>query len=815
MFLLLLQLAALVSPLLAQEQAHEFEDASLEPLPPADDECRAGAAEGGRPACALSALQRRGQKILGDPLVRAADGEEGKSEEADDEEELSLAEESAEESLQAHRRRRRHSRRRRSKPIVKGISYGPMPCKDGNCEALMDDFMCEAAKPMWGPRGRADLNTMSLMGANTVRLYGNSPAADHSSFLDEAHAQKLKVVVGMSDYPYTQMKDNCMRNGYDCYELVKAVYTMNLLKGFVVDEAVTPDKSYHPALSTVIVINEPDLKMPGIHDPRRFVKAVISALDGMLDAEKEVGVSGNFVNFTATFSFGVCSNCKGFTNKPALGQMCELEHAMLHPEAYGYTPKNDLSKAYHTRWINSFNTAAPAKYVRTDFVAPYEEYFTATPVVIMEYHTPFWNAYKDLSGIFAVAQNSSLLMGASFFEFQVRYDKGGTEEEFGMFGLGDYNLGSFDYYGDSFGDWCLKPVVDRFGSVPQLVAKAMGGKGPDWDNLCVPDPAKVTVDAEGYAKIVSQGPERIATFLSRVVRHLGGTVLDASGLTSFTADATAQSTGDAAEQFGNLVGLVAGSTASWVKWDPNAKCVADRAADAGSVGAAIGWACGKATSFNCTDMPTVCKGSVWATADWVFTEFYKEKGEAPLQNCYFGGAAILAAADYPGRRCDQECCSYSGGAALAPTVPPTLPPVFDPESKKTTTGPPTPSPEIAGDCHFQQTPVIHYFWDPKCLPRGGPGCRADGRHMECRFCGRGPFPACPTGPVKAQDVPTPSPAPSRKVVGDCHFDVEPALDYYWDTSCKPHGGAGCNADGTHMECRLCGKAPFPSCPSEG
>jgi len=821
--LLLLHLAALAPLVFVQGQAHESVDGSLDPLLSADDECPPSAAESGaadqdRLACALSALQRRGQKTLRDSRSQEAQEAEEEEEAEAEEEDDSFAEEREEESSEAGRRRRRR-RRRRSAPIVKGISYGPIPCKSTNCDISMDDFMGDAAKPMWGPRGRADLNTIRLLGANHVRLYGNAPETDHSPFLDEAHAQKLKVVVGMSDYPYTQMQGNCMHSGYDCYELLKAEYRMNLLNGFVQNEAVLPSKSYHPALSTVIVVNEPDLKLPGIFEPRRFVKAIISALDGMLDAEKEVGVTGNFVNFTATCSFGICSHCKEFTNKPALGQMAEIEDGLLHPEAYGYTPKNDLTKIYYTRWIHSFNTAAPAKFIRTDFLSVYEQRFVSTPVVIMEYHTPFKNVYKDLGAILAVARNSSLLQGASFFQFQVSYSKGGSEEEFGMFGLGDYNLGSFDYYGTSFGDWCLKPVTTEFGTMPANVAKAMGGPGLDWDTLCIPDPAKVSVDAAGYAQIASQGPQRVATFIGRIVAHLGGTVLDTSGLEHFAADVATQSM-DAAQQFGEIVGRLtspAGLASGWFRLDPHAKCVADRAADAGSVGQAVGSACGKATTFNCTDLPLMCKGSVWATADWVFNAYYSEIKEDPLVNCYFGGSAVLATADYPARRCGQECCGYSGAAPLAPTVPPTLPPIFDPDGGKTTTsGPPTPSPEIAGDCHFKHVPTIHYFWDPNCLPRGGPGCNADGKHMQCRFCGTGPFPSCPTSPVKlrAPMGPTPSPAPSPEIAGDCSFGAQkPALPYFWDSACLPQGGPGCMADGRHLECRLCGQAPYPSCPS--
>ena len=36
-----------------------------------------------------------------------------------------------------------------------------------------------------------------------------------------------------------------------------------------------------------------------------------STLDAMLDAERELGVTGRLINFTATFSYAICANCGG------------------------------------------------------------------------------------------------------------------------------------------------------------------------------------------------------------------------------------------------------------------------------------------------------------------------------------------------------------------------------------------------------------------------------------------------------------------------------------------------------------------------
>ena len=58
------------------------------------------------------------------------------------------------------------------------------------------------------------------------------------------------------------------------------------------------------------------------------------------------GVHGPFINFTATFSYAICSACPESHGLPALGQMLLVEDAMMHPEKYGYKPRHFLYAAY-------------------------------------------------------------------------------------------------------------------------------------------------------------------------------------------------------------------------------------------------------------------------------------------------------------------------------------------------------------------------------------------------------------------------------------------------------------------------------------
>jgi len=134
---------------------------------------------------------------------------------------------------------------------------------------------------------------------------------------------------------------------------------------------------------------------------------------------------------------------------------------MLDPRSVGYEAKNDLREAYRTRFMNSFNTANPAGDLRPLFLDDYDVHFQGTPVFIAEYHSPnvAQNQRHDLVTAVEIARNeSTLLQGLSFFEFQVRYDKGGSEMAFGMFGLGDYVIDTIEIRNRVFKVRCLAPM---------------------------------------------------------------------------------------------------------------------------------------------------------------------------------------------------------------------------------------------------------------------------------------------------------------------------------------------------------------------
>ncbi|CAE7413481.1 TDP1 [Symbiodinium pilosum] len=553
---------------------------------------------------------------------------------------------------------------------MKGISYGPSPLKAAG-RLPNDDFMSDSAKALWSSSGRGDLAIMKKLGANAVRLYGNDPREDHKPFLDEAHGLGLQVIPGMSDYPYTQMPKNCQTTDYNCYPQIKEQYKSNLENGFL-----EKDGSYHPALKTIIVINEPDLKIPGESQPKEFSRAIISAIDGMLDAEKEAGVNGNLPNFTATFSFGVCSACSGAKAKPSLGQMLELRRAMEKPQDYGYKAKNDLAQVYKTRFTNSFNTNNPATDMKPLFLDSYEVLFPTTPVFIGEYHAPHVPAGQDLQKIMSIARNSSLA-GVSFFEFQVRYDKGGSEMEFGMFGLGVQKIASMNFFGVEFPVWCLTEIADKQSSstVVDEVAKAFEGEGIKANELCIIDPQKVPISEDGYQAVLSlKDVTKMSLFVTRVVEHMGGSVSSSQDLQSFARRYTTGSMRAVRARslasslsFASMVADLS-QHPSWVQWDVMAACIADRSSDEGSVGEAISYACGKLLSFNCSKLPDSCSKDIWSKADYVLSLYYLRQvnSSKPLQDCNFAGAAMFApATTYRGL--DSSCVITKDAATTALT----------------------------------------------------------------------------------------------------------------------------------------------------
>eukprot|EP00930_Biecheleria_cincta_P014267 TRINITY_DN12358_c0_g1_i1.p1 TRINITY_DN12358_c0_g1~~TRINITY_DN12358_c0_g1_i1.p1 ORF type:complete len:801 (-),score=93.16 TRINITY_DN12358_c0_g1_i1:108-2510(-) len=528
--------------------------------------------------------------------------------------------------------------------LMKGIGYSPSPLvKPGTLPD--NDFFGEEARPQWGPEGRGDLLTMKAMGANTVRLYGNNPRLHHHDFLDYAHSIGLDVIPGISLSEYLRHEGSCGKTrSFDCYADSKNAYLNNLERGFLL-----PNRSFHPALSYVVAINEPDLTLPGLDDPRHFARSVASAIDGMLDAEKVANVTGPRPNVTVCLSFAFCPKCTQLGDLPGLGQMWMIRDAMQNPGSYGYAAKNDLREFYVTRFTNSFNSKNPSGQIQQLFLRQYETEFNSTPVFVSEYHQPNNPDTKmDLLSILTLATQSPLLLGVSFFEFQNRHDEEG-HTEFGMFDplepmphSNPIRL-SMSFSGRTYQLPCLSPVRETGANqtLPEQISSAYGASSSfDASKMCKPRPDSIGVGPHGFDQV--QGLRDwlgMRVFVRRVVRHMGGDLLDDKSIPeSFAKDfAFSQAT------FKNLTWALQ-LLPRWANWSSASACVVDKGALAAEVSSKIKYTCGLGEA-DCSRIPTHCQGDLWNTATYVFGSHFKtlalKQGALPdpFLECFMEGTA--------------------------------------------------------------------------------------------------------------------------------------------------------------------------------
>merc|ERR1711920_1183195 len=428
------------------------------------------------------------------------------------------------------------------------------------------------------------------------------------------------------------------------------------------------------------VINEPDLKMPasatfgGLAEIYQMCRAIISAFDGMLEAEKEAGVTGALINFTATFSFAMCPSCESSREKPALAQMSQLDDAMRDPEKYGYTPRNDIAAAYLERFTHSFNTQNPASDVEPLFLNAYAEKFPSMPVYIAEYHRPGANQSQDLELILQIAEASDLLLGISFFQFQAAYWKTGSEMEFGMFGLGDQVIASMPYFSKHYDVYCLQPEEsDATGrTIAEAMTQVYGGPGIDVTTLCSANPLGVPLDQTGYVKIASQqSVSQMLLFVQQALNHMGASV-KAGSRSALESFAEGYSGDVGADAFARMAGYL-GSRPDWTEFDPTALCVANREVHPSIVASGIDWVCSQEGSA-CDDVPSQCSANPYRLGDFVFSRFAEGARASgswnPLIDCSFGGAALFAPSEVYEQWIGARACAADGTSTTSLTTPP-------------------------------------------------------------------------------------------------------------------------------------------------
>jgi len=330
---------------------------------------------------------------------------------------------------------------------MRGIAYGALPCTAAGCggQGLPSEDMLQVGyEEQWGAKGRDDLGIMAKLGSNAVRLYhslGLGAKRDHTGFLDYAALLGLNVMPG---YHTESANNNGECPKFDCFETWKTA----TLEGF--EHGFRKEDTWHPAVAALVLLNEPDFfeTAPKCQPQGAWcrVKAALSALDGVLAAEKEAGVGAGRVKFTVTWSFGMRASIDGKVIGPGIFGFQDMVAGIQDPQIAQYTPRcsqGELQEAFRTRWVHGVNTQAPWSYVRDVISKDYSQ-FLPTPWFIGEYGANGQDAatiQADLESMQEHASEGSAFLGAAFFQFQTTYWKGGAEKNFGLFGLGETQIG--------------------------------------------------------------------------------------------------------------------------------------------------------------------------------------------------------------------------------------------------------------------------------------------------------------------------------------------------------------------------------------
>merc|ERR1712039_182924 len=276
------------------------------------------------------------------------------------------------------------------------------------------------------------------MGYNSMGL---DIKRDHGRFLDYSQDLALNVMPGYHLDPsniHVQCPD------FDCYDYFRKA----TLRGF--ENGLRKGNSWHPAVAALMLLDEPDGlgNLPECHPQGGWcrVKASVSAMDGVLAAEREQGVEAGRVRLAVTWSFATKTSVDGKVSGPGNYGFQDMVAVMQNPQIAHYTPRaslEDLQEAFQTRWMHGLNTKSPWNFVRDVIEKDYRQ-FLPIPWFIGEYGASGRDEamiQADLESMQAHALSGHAFVGAAFLQFQTNYLKGGAAMDFGMFGLGDEVVG--------------------------------------------------------------------------------------------------------------------------------------------------------------------------------------------------------------------------------------------------------------------------------------------------------------------------------------------------------------------------------------
>jgi hypothetical protein len=366
-----------------------------------------------------------------------------------------------------------------SQPI-RGVAYGPLPCKD-RCW-VSEDMLQEGYQPLWGPApGRNDLGVIKELGANTVRLYhsiGLDGPGNHGLFLDYAETLGLDVMPGY--HTYNAIYGGCPH--FDCY----ATWKRYTLQAF--EQGFQRGGAWHPAVSVLLLFNELDFFRA--HGPTAHLRSAISALDGVLAAEREAGVAPGRVKISIAWSNAPGTSLDGQVSGFAIWAFQDVAAGIMNPWMVGYTPRTpqaSMVEAYRTRWAHSINVQTPGI---VGYMKEHYERFEPTPWFIGEYGANGLSReaiQNELAAMDESAQDkTNPFMGMAFFQFQTAYFKGGSEMNFGLFRLGDRQVaetGNICDKGISCRKWPVYCLTTSRGALPEIVQWRATAVATAWGGL--------------------------------------------------------------------------------------------------------------------------------------------------------------------------------------------------------------------------------------------------------------------------------------------------------------------------------------------
>lgn len=215
------------------------------------------------------------------------------------------------------------------------------------------------------------------------------------AFLDRAWTEGLTVVPQLPEHLFHG--GGCFAAGFDCYDVVRD-WARQMLR-----TALTRDGRYHPVVEMVLLLREPDEAATATCQECGLAEgllATLSAWDGWLDAENELGVEAGSVGIASLLAAAadgdertqdraqVCYNLRS-------PEGCERSHALRRLwsganrtagwaaaiagegrirrglEQGAYVPHNDLAAAAAERWVHTFRANSSAD----DVIATLRDYY--------------------------------------------------------------------------------------------------------------------------------------------------------------------------------------------------------------------------------------------------------------------------------------------------------------------------------------------------------------------------------------------------------------------------------------------------------